>query len=267
MTRTTKHALINFCYGALAWVAVGFLVLVACGVIGGCGKSQRAIRGVSASQLDGVTIDAKDAEARLRAAANQIQESTAEIAAAVPEVKQQTDELAHALAEIRAADEVLLGVIEKLSKAEVEQGRMAKALVAANKEIDRLEDKANGTLNTILIGVSIAGLGLAVVSGVWLRSWQGVLTGLAIFAACTGGMWLIKYRGWIAVGGLVIAAGYAVWCIIANRKIATDVVRTVEAIKPFVPNFKDKANAEQTSLWVRKQVDKIKATFKTKAKA
>lgn len=262
MTRTTKHALINFCYGALAWVAVGFLVLVCCGVIGGCGKNQRAIRGGTVSQLDGVTIDAKDAEARLRAAANQIQESTAEISAAVPEVKKQTDELAHALAEIRAADEVLLGLIGKLEKAEKEQASMAKDLTAAHREIERLEDKANGTLNTILIGVSIAGLGLAVVSGVWLRSWQGVLTGLSIFAACTGGMWLIKYRGWIAVGGLVIAAGYAVWCIIANRKIATDVVRTVEVIKPFVEDFKTKANQVQTSEWTRKQVDKIKSTFR-----
>lgn len=267
MTRTTKHALANFGFAALAWVAVGFLVLVACGVIGGCGRSQRAVRGVTVSQLDGITIDAKDAEARLRAAANQIQESTAEIAAAVPEVKQQTDELAHALAEIRAADDVLLGVIGKLAKAEKEQVRISKDLAEANYEIDRLNDKANGTLNTILIGVSIAGLAMAVVSGVWLRSWQGVLTGLAIFAACTGGMWLIKYRGWIAITGLVTAAGYAVWCVIANRKIATDVVRTVEAIKPYVPDFKDKANAEQTSLWVRKQVDKIKATFTKKAKA
>lgn len=225
------------------------------------------MRGVTVSQLDGITIDAKDAEARLRAAANQIQESTAEIAAAVPEVKQQTDELAHALAEVRAADEVLLGVIGKLGKAEKEQVRISKDLAEANYEIDRLNDKANGTLNTILIGVSIAGLAMAVVSGVWLRSWQGVLTGLAIFACCTGGMWLIKYRGWIAITGLVTAAGYAVWCIIANRKIATDVVRTVEFVKPFVPNFKEKANEVQTSPWVRKQVDKIKATFKTKAKA
>lgn len=248
-------------------MAVGFLVLVACGVIGGCGRSQRSIRGVTVSQLDAITIDAKDAEARLRAASNQIEESNAEIAAAVPEVSQQTGEIAAAVAELRTVDAIVLGLIDKLDSEEKAVAKTNKALALANAEIDRLEDKANSTLNTILIGVSIAGLAMAVVSGVWLRSWQGVLTGLSIFAACTGGMWLIKYRGWIAVGGLVIAAGYAVWCIIANRKIATDVVRTVEAIKPYVPDFKDKANAEQTSLWVRKQVDKIKATFTKKAKA
>lgn len=268
MTKATKHAILNFAFASLAWLAVGFLALVLLGTFSGCGGSHRTTRlNVAASELDGATIDAKQAEERLRAAANQIQESTAEIAAAVPEVKKQTDELAWALAEVRAADEVLLGLIGKLEKAEKQQATMSKDLAQANWEIERLQDKANGTLNTILIGVSIAGLAMAVVSGVWLRSWQGVLTGLGIFAACTSGMWLLKYRGWIAVGGCIIAAGYAVWCVIANRKIATDVVKTVEVIKDFVPDFKPKANAVQTSKWVRAQVDKIKATLKKKAKA
>lgn len=266
MTKATKNTIANIGFASLAWLAVCFLVLVGVGTIGGCGTPQRS-RTAATSDLAGATIDAKDAEARLRAASNQIEESNAEIAAAVPEVSQQTGEIAAAVAELRAVDAIVLGLIDKLDGEEKAVAKTNKALVLANAEIDRLNDKANGTLNTILIGVSILGLAAAVVSGVWLRSWQGVLTGLSIFAACTGGMWLIKYRGWIAVGGLVIAAGYAVWCIIANRKIATDVVRTVEAIKPYVPDFKDKANAEQTSLWVRKQVDKIKATFKTKAKA
>jgi hypothetical protein len=266
MSKATKHTLANLGYGTIFWVAFAVFVLAALSIIGGCGVPRRAV-GASASSLAGATIDAKQAEARLRGSTNQIEEANTEIAAAVPEVAKQTGEIAAAVEELRQVHATVLSLIDKLAKEEKSSAKINTELANANREIARLEDKANGTLNTLLIGASVAGLGLAVVCGVWLRSWQGVLTGLAIVAVCAAGMWILQYRAWIAIGGAIIAAGYAAWCIIAERKVATDVVRTVEAIKPFVPDFKDKANAEQTKLWVRKHVDKIKATFQKKAKA
>jgi hypothetical protein len=139
---------------------------------------------------------------------------------------------------------------------------MAAELATANARIVALEDKSNGILNNILIGSGIAGLALAVVAGVWLRSWQGVVTGLAIFAACTAGMWLLKYRAIVALAGLAIAAAYAAWCIIAERRATTQIVRTVEAIKANTPDFKAVANRIQTSRITRTIVDRIKAATK-----
>jgi len=110
--------------------------------------------------------------------------------------------------------------------------------------------------------VSILGLTAAVVAGVWLRSWQGVVTGLGVFAACTAGMWLIQYRGPIAIGGLLVAGAYAAWCIIAERRASTQIVATVEAIKGATPDFKSIANSIQTSKLTRRIVDKIKGTRK-----
>jgi len=260
MSKITKE-LVAVGLAVGAWAAVLFLALVVVGCVGGCSTPQRA-RTATASDLAGATIDAKDAEQRLRQSTNQIEESNAEIAAAVPEVSQQTGEIAAAVAELRAVDAIVLGLIEKLGNEEKAVAKTNKALALANSEIARLEDKANGTLNTILIGATVAGLAIAVVCGVWLRSWQGVILGLSIVAACAAGMWIIKYRAWIAIGGAVVAACYAAYCIITERKVATDIVRTVEAIKTDVPNFKDKANAVQAKAWVRKRVDAIKGTFK-----
>ena len=56
------------------------------------------------------------------------------------------------------------------------------------------------------------------------------------------------------------AAAYAAWCIIAERRATTQIVRTVEAIKGHVPEFKAVANGIQTSKITRRIVDTIKGT-------
>ena len=206
------------------------------------------------------SIETKAAANEVREAANQIGNANAEIAAAVPEVAAQTTEIGAGVDRLRAV-EVSLRATQTVLEAESRAVRaMAAELEKANARVTQLEDKSNGILNNVLIGTSIAGLALAVVAGVWLRSWQGVLTGLAVFAACAAGMWILKYRAIIAVVGLVIAAAYAAWCIIVERRASTQIVETVEAIKSHAPDFKATANRIQTSRITRRIVDRIKGT-------
>lgn len=196
----------------------------------------------------------------VREAANSIGEANAEIQAAVPEVAKQTDQIASGVDRLRAVEETLGQTRTALTLESVKAKENAAALAKAQDRIRQLEDKANGLLNTILIGASVAGLALAVVSGIWLRSWQGVVTGLGIFAACAAGMWIIQYRAYVAIGGLLIAGAYAAWCIITERKASTQIVATVEAIKANTPDFKAVANRIQTSKLTRRIVDRIKGT-------
>jgi len=234
------------------------LCLAAAFIASGCRSTPRTA--YAPTTLPQAAQTTGQAATTIREAANSIGEANAEIQASVPEVATQTDQIAAGVDRLRAVEESLRQTQTALAaEAKLSTG-MAKDLAAANERIRQLEDKANGLLNTILIGASIAGLAAAVVAGVWLRSWQGVVTGLGVFAACTAGMWLIQYRGPIAIAGLTIAAGYAAWCIIAERKVSRDVVRTVEAIKGQVPDFKAIANGIQTSKLTRRIVDKIKGT-------
>jgi hypothetical protein len=199
-----------------------------------------------------------NAAAAIRESTNAIDAANAEIAAVVPEVDKQTGEIAEAVARLRTIEGEMRQTQAMLEREAKAVAATAKSLNEANARIAALEDKSNGILNNLLIGFSILGLAAAVVAGVWLRSWQGVLTGLAVFAACTAGMWIVQYRGPIAIGGLSIVAIYAAWCIIAERRATTQIVRTVEAIKANTPDFKAVANSIQTSKITRTIVDRIK---------
>jgi outer membrane murein-binding lipoprotein Lpp len=236
------------------------LAALAAVVIGGC-RSQ-PLRTTPTTNLPQAAESTGTAAAAVSEAANSIGEANAEIQAAVPDVAKQTDQIAAGVEELRTVEEQLRA--NKITIAAEAKAAKANAdeLFKAKSKIVQLEDRSNGILNNIMIGTSVAGMALAVVSGVWLRSWKGVVTGLAIVAVCAVGMWIIKYRAIIAIVGAICAAAYATYCIITERKVTTDLVRTVEVIKPSVPNFKDQANAVQTRAWVRKRVDAIKGTFK-----
>lgn len=196
----------------------------------------------------------------VREAANSIGEANAEIQAAVPEVATQTDQISAGVDRLRAVEESLRTTQAQLAAEAKAAKAMTADLAKANARIAQLEDRTNGILNNLLIGASVLALAAAVVAGVWLRSWQGVVAGLAVFAACTCGMWIIQYRGPIAITSLSLLAAYAAWCIITERKVSRDVVRTVEAIKGQVPDFKTIANGIQTSRITRRIVDRIKGT-------
>lgn len=225
----------------------------------GSGCRSNPLRAAAPSSLPQAAETTGQAATVVREAANSIGEANAEIQAAVPEVAPQTSQIAAGVDRLLVVEAQLRQMKESLAAEAKLASGMAKDLAAANARIGQLEDKANGTLNNILIGFSILGLAAAVIAGVWLRSWQGVVTGLGVFAACTAGMWLIQYRGPIAIGSLTIVAAYAAWCIITERRVSTQLVGTVEAIKGFVPDFKPTANAKQDKT-TRRIVDRIKGT-------
>lgn len=241
-------------------VAAALALCLAAAFIGACRSNP--LRNAAPSSLPQAAETTGQAATVVREAANSIGEANAEIQAAVPEVAPQTSQIAAGVDRLHAVEETLRQTQATLAaEAKVSKGIVAD-LQRANDRIRQLEDKANGTLNNILIGVSILGLAAAVVAGVWLRSWQGVVTGLGVFAACTAGMWMIQYRGPIAIGGLLVAGAYAAWCIITERKASTQIVATVEAIKSHAPDFKAVANRIQTSTTTRRIVDRIKGTSK-----
>lgn len=224
----------------------------------GCRHAQRTA--YAPTSLPQAAESTGQAATTIREAANSIGEANAEIQAAVPEVAPQTTQIAAGVDRLRAVEESLRQTQTALAaEAKLSTG-MAKDLAKANDRIRQLEDRTNGILNNVLIAISIAGLALAVVSGIWLRSWQGVVTGLGVFAACAAGMWIIQYRAYVAIGGLLVAGAYAAWCIITERKASTQIVATVEAIKGHAPDFKAVANRIQTSKLTRRIVDKIKGT-------
>jgi hypothetical protein len=228
----------------------------------GSGCRSNPLRHAAPSSLPQAAETTGQAATVVREAANSIGEANAEIQAAVPEVAPQTSQIAAGVDRLHAVEAQLRQMRDSLAAEAKLASGMAKDLAAANARIAQLEDKANGLLNTILIGASIAGLALAVVSGIWLRSWQGVVTGLGIFAACAAGMWIIQYRAYVAICGLLVAGAYAAWCIITERRASTQIVATVEAIKSHAPDFKAVANSIQTSRITRRIVDKIKGTAK-----
>ncbi len=236
--------------------AAALALCLAAVFIGGCRSNP--LRHAAPSSLPQAAETTGQAATVVREAANSIGEANAEIQAAVPEVAPQTDQIAAGVDRLRAVEAQLRQMKESLAAEAKLASGMAKDLAAANARIAQLEDKANGLLNTILIGASVAGLALAVVSGIWLRSWQGVVTGLGIFAACAAGMWIIQYRAYVAIGGLLVAGAYAAWCIITERRASTQIVATVEAIKGHAPDFKAVANTIQTSQITRRIVDRIK---------
>jgi hypothetical protein len=227
--------------------------------IGGCRAAPRTHP--PASTLPQAAESTGTAAAAVSEAANSIGEANAEIQAAVPEVAAQTDQIAAGVEELRTVEEqlrankVTIAAEAKAAKATADE------LVKAKSKIVQLEDRSNGILNNILIGGSVVGLALAVVSGVWLRSWKGIVTGLAIVAACAVGMWIIKYRAIIAIVGAICAAAYTTYCVIMERRALTQVVGTVEAVKGSDPDFKVKANAKQDNR-TRRIVDTIKGTAK-----
>jgi uncharacterized phage infection (PIP) family protein YhgE len=247
--------------GNTQYVAAALALCCAAAFIGS-GCRSNPLRHAAPSSLPQAAETTGQAATVVREAANSIGEANAEIQAAVPEVAPQTSQIAAGVDRLRAVEAQLRQMRDSLAAEAKLASGMAKDLAAANARIAQLEDKANGLLNTILIGSSIAGLALAVVSGIWLRSWQGVVTGLGIFAACAAGMWIIQYRAYVAICGLLVAGAYAAWCIITERKASTQIVATVEAIKANTPDFKTIANTIQTSKLTRRIVDRIKGTSK-----
>ena len=248
-------------------VVIGYLVVLSAiailGTLSGCAASSSRL-----SQIKEEHDNLKQAASSLRLAKDDITSAGAEIEASNkavqasnPELHEQTDKIATGVGTLKQAVGMLGTASEKLDAGAKGAQATSGDLQKANARIKELENANSGLLSRLLQGAAALGLLIAIVSFVWLHSFEGLLVGLAVFAGCVVGQWIIAYRVYIAVAGAIAAVGYGVWVIVLERYAHTKTIQTVEAIKQHVPDFKAIANGIQKQQWVRNLVDRIKQRF------
>ena len=249
---------------ATLWIAVAIALAVA----SACGCRGKAAAAASGGGLPAATQATKQAAVEVRGAAATIDTANRRIEAAAPALSAETQTIATGVAKLNTVAGTLettgTGIAagaEQLAKAEAD-------LADARKRIADLEDARNGLLSRLLTLSAVAGLALAVVSAVWLRSGQGLLTGLAVFGAAVAGQWILEYRVVIGLGTLGVAGAWAAWAMIRERKASTEVVKLVETVKPKfeADSFKTIANAIQSQS-TKAIVDKIQKAIGVKKAA
>jgi hypothetical protein len=228
---------------SLLIAAAGAIVLAA--GLSGC-KCPKAVD--KAPKLTQAAETTKAAAVEIKTSAEAITQANALVAAKAPDLEPQTTAISAQVATLQATSGKLETTATEITAAATDSSAMAGELDAAHKKIAELEASQNGLLSRILTLGAVAGLGLAVVAGVWLRSASGVLTGLAIFGACVGGQWLLAYRAIIGISTLAIAGVWVVWTLRRERLATTQVVSLVEKFKPVLDHdqFKQVADTIQS---------------------
>lgn len=243
--------------------AVAIAVAIAAALaLSGCSSKTKA--GAVGGSLPAATQATKDAASEVKGAAGTIAAANTRIEAAAPALKTDTDTIAGGVQRLQVVAGSLEATGATLATATTKAAELEAALTDAQKRIDELEATKNGLLARLLAIAAVAGLGLAVVSGVWLRSGAGVLTGLATFGAAVAGQWILEYRIVIGLTSLGAVGAWAAWSMIRERAAAKQVVATVEAFKGRVPDFSIIANAIQTR-GTKKWVDRIQRIIGAKA--
>lgn len=214
--------------------ALSLLLPVACAIALAAGLSGcRCPKATGkAGELTKAADTTKAAAVEIKASADAITQANAVVAAKAPELEPQTSAISAEVATLHATGGKLETTAAEIKTAAIDSSAMAGELEAARKKISELEASQNGLLSRILTLGAVAGLGLAVVAGVWLRNGSGVLTGLAIFGACVGGQWLLAYRAIIGLSMLAIAGVWVAWTLRRERLATTQVVHLVEKFKP-----------------------------------
>jgi len=255
--------------GKTTFVPVAAAIAIAAGfLLGGCKACRSGSASSLSTQQSPVSTTTKQAAAEVGKSANTIATHTTRIEAAAPDLHADTAPILAAVGDLRAT----AGKLEVATvQAKVDDERVA-ALTeernAAVRKVQDLEDARNGLLSRLLTFSAIAGLGLAVVSGVWLRSGQGLLTGLAIFGAAVAGQWILEYRVVIGLSTLGLAGAWAAWSLIRERKASSQIVAMVETFKPKFESdsFAAVANAIQSKS-TKTIVDKIQKAIGIKKAA
>lgn len=245
---------------ATLWTAVAIAIAVA----SACGCRAKAAASASGGGLPAATQATKQAAEEVRGAAGTIDTANRRIEAAAPALSAETQTIATGVARLNsvagsleATGTGIAAGAQQLAKAEAD-------LADARKRIADLEEAKDGLLSRLLTLSAVAGLALAVVSAVWLRSGQGLLTGLAVFGAAVAGQWILEYRVVIGLSTLGVAGAWAAWSMIRERSAAKQVVATVEALKGYVPDFKGIADSIQ-SRGTKRWVDSIQKAIGAKA--
>ena len=255
--------------GKTKFVPVAAAIAIAAGfLLGGC-KACRTGSALSPStQQPPVSTTTAQAAAEVGKSANTIANHTTRIEAAAPDLHADTQPIIAAVGDLRKTAATLEVATIQAKTDDERVAALAAERDAAVKKASDLEDARNGLLSRLLTLSAVAGLALAVVSAVWLRSGQGLLTGLAVFGAAVAGQWILEYRVVIGLGTLGVAGAWAAWAMIRERKASTEVVKLVETVKPKfeADSFKTIANAIQSQS-TKAIVDKIQKAIGVKKAA
>ena len=246
--------------GNIRTVAIAVAIAAAL-ALSGC--RCRTKTGAVGGSLPAATQATKVAATEVRGAADTIANANTRIEAAAPALQSETSVIASGVQRLAVVAGSLDQTGATLADASLKAATLEADLTKARARIAELEDASNGLLTRLLAGAAVAGLALAAVSLVWLRSGNGVIAGIAIFGVAVAGQWVVEYRVLIGVASLVAAGAWAAWTVIRERSAAKQVVATVEAIKARVPDFADVANAIQ-SRGTKRLVDAIQRSIGAK---
>jgi uncharacterized phage infection (PIP) family protein YhgE len=225
----------------------------------GCnGKPSAAATGTG---LPAAVATTREAAKAVQAAAAKIETANTEVAK-VPDLADQATTIAAGVAELRTTGGTLEATSVTLGADAKKVAELQDQLAAAQKQVADLKANKDSWLSRLLGIAAVAGLGLAVVSMVWLRNGQGALTGIAVFGAAIAGQWILEYRIVIGMAALGLAAAWVVYALLRERKAASEVVRLVETFKPRLDaeSFKTVANAIQSKS-TKRVVDAIQRTL------
>jgi hypothetical protein len=214
------------------------------------------------AELKQAHVDVSTAAATVGEATNTIEQANNNIVATVPQARPSTDQIAVGVEQLKGATKTLETASGQIESGLQQAAALSLDLDVANRRIKELEQDQDTLLSRLLAATAFLGLMVAIVSAVWLRSWDGALLGLSVFAGCLIGQVVLQYRLLIALCAGVAVVVYVAWRVIVERKASSQIVQTVEAIKGQVPDFKTIANAIQTSPQTRRIVDRIKGAVK-----
>lgn len=242
---------------------IAIVAVTVCLAIAGC-KCKPSASPNAGTNLPAAVSATKEAAQAVQAAATKIETANTEVAK-VPELAAQAVTISTGVAELRTTSGTLEAASVAIGADAKKVAELQQKLTEAEKRVADLEANKNGLLAKLLAAAAIAGLGLAVVSLVWLRSAQGAITGVAVFGAAIAAQWILEYRVVIGLSALALAAAWIAYALVRERKAASEVVRLVETFKPRLDadSFKTVANAIQSKA-TKKIVDTIQRAIGTK---
>ncbi|NBW18195.1 MAG: hypothetical protein EBR82_60495 [Caulobacteraceae bacterium] len=259
-----KHA------GRIMKVPVAAAIAIAAGfLLGGCKARQSVSPSTPSNNLPAAVTTTKDSAEKIGTAATTIATHTHRIEVAAPDLHADTQPILGSVDDLRAVQAQLATTSVSLADENKRCKQLAEDLGKANAKIADLESDRDGLLYRLLTLGAVAGLGLAVVGGVWLRSLNAVLTGLGIFAACVAGQWIIAYRAAIAITALVLVGLVLAWKLLKEHLTATQLVTTIEAGKGSIADwgtFASVANSIQNK-YTRRVVDRVQKSLGIKKAA
>jgi len=184
------------------------------------------------ADLTAATSATAEASKAVGQAATDIGDANALIKAKAPETATETARIDDGVSRLKAVQTDLDATKATLTTEAGKAKKIEAALIASQDRVHELESKNSGLLNTLLTLGTVAGIGIAVLCLFWLRNGNGAIFGFGLFIACVAAQWIIAYKAIIGITALVAAGLYAAWTVYRQNHIGSELVSTVEKLKP-----------------------------------